>query len=313
MSNGSPVSVSNCVRFSSRCRAQGFADRSRGDAGVFMFKVAPRFHPASDFCHSRVASVLQSRFAANHSHVGRMVRSEARAGSHQGSSLFHTLLRRTPPAQKNAFERLLSAIIRNAHCCGLIEPRPRASLDATGMESHHVSRHFLHRTGRCKRWRRWPKLTLVCHNLTHLIVAAEITIGPSNDSPAFKPVVAQATASMSIDELSADGAYDSEQNHQFAQNRGVRNTIIPVNLRGAVAPRTGHRRKQLHRRFPRRRYRQRAQVESVISRLKRRLGSALRNRSSESRTRECLLRVLALDLMILRPISFQQSQLTTDN
>jgi len=302
MYNVYPSSVSSGVRFSSRGRAQGVADCARSDAGVLMRKVAPRFHAASDLRHSRAASVLQSRSSADHSHARRMVRSAARTGSHQGSSLFDTLLRRTPSAQKNSFGRLLAAIVRDAGNRGVIEPHPRACVDATGLESHHVSRHFLHRTGRCKRWRRWPKLTLICHNLTHLIVAAEVSIGPCNDSPAFKPVVAQATALLNIDELLADGAFDSEKNHTFAQSHGVRSTIIPVNLRGADAPRTGPRRKQLHRRFPVRRYRQRAQVESVISRFKRRLGSALRNRSTESRVRECLLRVLTLDLMILRPM-----------
>jgi hypothetical protein len=41
-------------------------------------------------------------------------------------------------------------------------------------------------------------------------------------------------------------------------------------------------------------------VESVISRNKRLLGSALRSRSDAAQARECLLRVLTHNLMILR-------------
>jgi len=48
-----------------------------------------------------------------------------------------------------------------------------------------------------------------------------------------------------------------------------------------------------------RKYRQRWQVESVVSRLKRRLGYASRARRNETRATECLVRVLAYNLMIL--------------
>jgi transposase len=46
-------------------------------------------------------------------------------------------------------------------------------------------------------------------------------------------------------------------------------------------------------------YGQRWQVESAFSRHKRLLGSALGGKSDESRKRECYLRVLTHDLMLL--------------
>jgi transposase len=49
----------------------------------------------------------------------------------------------------------------------------------------------------------------------------------------------------------------------------------------------------------RRVYGQRWQAESVFSRTKRLLGSAWRARSDQSRERECLLRVLTHNLMLL--------------
>jgi hypothetical protein len=53
------------------------------------------------------------------------------------------------------------------------------------------------------------------------------------------------------------------------------------------------------RRLHRRKYRQRAQAQSVISRLKRRLGSALRARSDPARERETNGEVSTRNLMIL--------------
>ena len=56
----------------------------------------------------------------------------------------------------------------------------------------------------------------------------------------------------------------------------------------------------MRRRFPRRAYRNRAQVESAISRNKRLLGTELRARTPAARERECFLRVLTHNLMLLK-------------
>jgi transposase len=55
----------------------------------------------------------------------------------------------------------------------------------------------------------------------------------------------------------------------------------------------------MRRRFHKRVYRQRAQAESAFSRHKRLLGAALRSRSDPARERECFLRVLTHNLMLL--------------
>lgn len=175
-------------------------------------------------------------------------------------------------------------------------------MDATGLESRHTSAHFVRRRG-YKRFRRyrWPKLTIVGHGASHLIAGALVTDGPSQDSPQFAEAVCQAARHLPIDRLLGDAGYDGEHNHVLAREAlGIRSTVIKLNPRraGRKWP-TSRYRRQMRRRFHKRKYRQRWQVESIISRHKRRLGSALRGRSGESRERECLLRVLTHDLMIL--------------
>lgn len=99
----------------------------------------------------------------------------------------------------------------------------------------------------------------------------------------------------------ADAAYDSEANHRLCrQQLRVKTTAIPLNRRGRGRkwPKTRYRR-QMKTRFPKRKYRQRWQVESAISRHKRLLDSALRGRSDGSRERECYLRVLTHNVMLL--------------
>ena len=111
-----------------------------------------------------------------------------------------------------------------------------------------------------------------------------------------------------IDRLLADGGYDSEANHRTArEDLGIRSTVIALNRRGKGKDRKPSRRKwartryrrQMYRRFHCRKYRQRWQAESVISRFKRRLGFALRGRSDDSRERELNMRTATHDLMLL--------------
>jgi hypothetical protein len=133
-------------------------------------------------------------------------------------------------------------------------------------------------------------------------------VGPSYDVNLFEPALVRAAWNLDTDRLLADAGYDSEPNHDLARRGlGIRSTVIPLNRRGRFSTLTGGRRRlpvgryrrQMARNFHRRIYVQRWQVESVISRIKRRLGSALRGRSDPARGRESDLRVFTHNLMIL--------------
>jgi transposase len=192
---------------------------------------------------------------------------------------------------------------------GLIGERPEAAIDATGLESRHTSQYFFQRAGRKQSAHTWTKLTAVCDTASHLFTAATVTVGPANDSPQFRPAMTQAALGVSWDRVLADAAFDSEENHRLArEDLGIRSTVIPLNRRnrGRKRPKTRYRR-QMVRRFRRkprgsrhrRVYGQRWQAESAFSRHKRLLGSALRGRSDASRERECYLRVLTHNIMLL--------------
>jgi transposase len=182
-------------------------------------------------------------------------------------------------------------------------------VDATGLESRHTSRYFFKRSGRKHTSRLWTKLTAACDVGSHFLAGATVSLGPANDSPQLRPVMAQASLGVSWDRVLADAAFDSEGSHRLCREAlGVRSTVIPLNRRnrGRKWPTTRYRR-QMVRRFRKRprgsRYRrvygQRWQAESAFSRHKRLLGSALRGRSDASRERECRLRVLTHNLMLL--------------
>jgi transposase len=174
------------------------------------------------------------------------------------------------------------------------------SVDATGLESRHISRHFLRRQGRIQYHRRYPKLTAACDNASHLIAGVDLTLGPCNDAPGFAPAIRQAACHLRVQRVMADAAYDAEALHALCrQDLGIRTTIIPVNSRGSDVEPTTRYRRLMHRRFPSKIFGQRWQIESVFSRFKRRLGEALTARSHKRRNQESLLRVLTYDLMII--------------
>lgn len=191
----------------------------------------------------------------------------------------------------------------------LIAGKPTAAVDATGLESRHTSRYFFKRAGRKHTSRLWTKLTVACDTESHFLAGAAVTTGPSNDSPQFPLVMTQAALAVTWDRVLADAAFDAEEHHRYArEDLGVRATVIPLNRRGQGRkwPKTAYRR-QMVKRFRkkpkgsrhRRVYGQRWQAESAFSRHKRRLGSALGGRSDASRARECYLRVLTHNLMLL--------------
>ena len=192
---------------------------------------------------------------------------------------------------------------------GLIAEGPTAAVDGTGLESRHTSRYFFKRAGRRHTSRLWTKLTTAVDTASHFLAGARVSTGPSNDSPQFRPVMAQAALVVAWDRVLADAAFDSEEHHRYPrEDLGVRSTVIPLNRRGQGRkwPKTRYRR-QMVKRFRkkprgsrhRRVYGQRWQAESAFSRHERRLGSALGGRSDAARERECQLRVLTHNLMLL--------------
>jgi len=202
------------------------------------------------------------------------------------------------------FAALQAACFRHARSAGLTAPGGVVTADATGLERHHVSAHFVDRRGPLlgRRRRHWPKLTAVADVATHLIAGAVVTRGPTQDSPQFPAAVRQAARLLAPRTLLGDAGYDAEHNHRLCRALGITTSVIALNARNMgrrwpLAPE----RRALRPRFPRELYRLRWHAESVFSRHKRRLGSALTARRPRAQRRETLLRVLTHNLMILRP------------
>lgn len=263
-----------------------------------------RFHTGSTVRNFSPSTIFPDRLSWHHQASRRFLGHPKPAGAKQDTALHNPAKSSVETAKKNVFEGLLGKIFEQAKQSGLIKASSShtCSIDSTGLENHYVSRHFIMRqNGRTRRYRRWTKLLIVCDNDTHLIASALVSAGPGTDCHYLESAVGGALRNIPIKTLLADSGFDAEYNHRFCCDRfGIDSAVIQVNERNLKYGKIGgFFRKRMKAHFPKKKYHQRWQIEAVFSRFKRRLGHALRARSQQSRTSECLLRVLTYNLMIL--------------
>lgn len=177
------------------------------------------------------------------------------------------------------------------------------AVDSTGLECTAASGYFVRRRSRVSEpWKkvvyhRFPKLGVICDTQDHFILAGR---GPRPYVDDFRPILAEALRNVRFANFVADAGYDSEGNHRYARaSHGIRTMIPPMHGRPTKKPATGHHRRLMQVRFSRPLYRNRTQVETVISMIKRRQGSHVHGRKYQSQCRDLRLMALTHNAMIL--------------
>jgi hypothetical protein len=211
--------------------------------------------------------------------------------------------------------RLLDKTVHLARGTPLLRlPVRLAAIDSSGFEAHRASNYFVRRrapfgkqTGKWQvtTYRRFPKLGVVCDCSSHLILAAVPHRGPSPDLGHWIRAVADARGRVRIGTLLADAGYDAEWVHLAARLAfGIRAIIPPRHGRPTKKLPQQNFRRRMARLFKSRRrskpYRQRSQVETVFSVLKRRLDSVVNASGYWSQCRALMLKALTHNIMLLR-------------
>jgi len=201
------------------------------------------------------------------------------------------------------YEQLQAAIFAHADQEGRIAAEPEGAIDSTGLESRHISQHYIHRKTALRDYtiRDWTKLTTICETQSYLWSAAIVSTGPNYDAAWYIPAVLQGHQWLHLATLLGDGAFDNEEFHRLArQELGIQRTLFPLNPRWSTyrAARTPYRR-EMQLAFNDHLYHHRWHVESSFSQDKRVLGSSLRSHSENTRENECRQRVLTHNLMLL--------------
>ncbi|MBM4030029.1 MAG: transposase [Planctomycetes bacterium] len=223
---------------------------------------------------------------------------------------FTTLQKAAPRLLRNPrVQQLLDQTVQRARPRGRRPHRPRvkrSAVDSSGFEAHHTSHYFVRRRTKGRKdwqsttYKRFPKLALLCDCSNHLVLAAIAERGPGPDITHFERIVCQAFPRVRMETLLADAGYDAEWAHGVArEDLGIR-TIIPAGIGRPTdkAPK-GYYRRLMSRRLHLTCYGQRWQVETAVSMIKRRLGSAVNARSYWSQCRALMLKAIAHNILIL--------------
>ena len=207
-----------------------------------------------------------------------------------------------------------------------LDEQPLA-VDSTSFESRHISRHYeqrCHKTRKRMRakeaekglkstrsdtTRSLPKLAIGISTASHLVLSIWTGTGAGADHPHFEPVVFNAWRRVPDKTFTvvADAGYDSEQLHCLArQDMGLK-TLIPPRIgrpRKDGGPPGGMWRESMVKLMETKEsrkacgYSRRGQVETTNSMIKRNQGSALAGKTSASRQRDMILRVITHNVMV---------------
>lgn len=112
-------------------------------------------------------------------------------------------------------------------------------VDSTGIKAVNDGEY---RSTKCGKVKVWRKLHIAIDLSTLRILNIKVTKNDAGDSRMFIPLVKPLAKSKRIERVIADGAYDSEQNFEFCDKKGIQ-TLIPVRLNSISKSR--HRRERV--------------------------------------------------------------------
>jgi transposase len=196
---------------------------------------------------------------------------------------------------------------------GLNHLLPLAAVDATGLQSGHISPYFYSVREKASKKLVWthftqyPKLAAVADTATHMIISFLATRGPTRDSTHFKTILDSLPQDIKVEHILADAGYDKEDNHIYAREiLGILTTIPPT---------CGSPPKNLPRKYYRRlmklnfdttAYKQRWQIETVFSMIKRNLGYTVRARVQKNQNAEMSLMAITHNILIILLLFFKE-------
>lgn len=175
-------------------------------------------------------------------------------------------------------------------------------IDATGLKVYGQGKWKIRKHGKEKR-RVWRKLHLAVDAQTHAIVAAEVSLETVGDNDLLPTLLNPLRRK--IEQVSADGAYDTKECQTLLKKKGVRATIPP--RKNAALREEGHphnegvkalKADELKQWKQASGYHPRSKAETAMYRFKQLISSKLSLRNYNAQVGEALDGVKAMDKMI---------------
>lgn len=176
------------------------------------------------------------------------------------------------------------------------------AVDSSGFGSSRYERWYDQKYGVTKQKCVWVKVHISCGVKTNCIAAVRILDKDAGDAPQFKPLVQETAKTFTVNEVSADKAYASNENFEAVVDAGGTGYIaFKSNHTGACG---GLFEKMLHFfQFKQTEYmthyHKRSNVESTFSAVKRKFGDSVRSKTDTAMVNEVLCKLLCHNLCCL--------------
>ena len=168
-------------------------------------------------------------------------------------------------------------------------------IDSSGFKATHASQYY---TERVKLRRKYVKLSLVADVLQQIICTIKIRRAPTrHDSIDFRPLITKTSELVPLSVVTADKAYDSEDNHVLVRDVLHALSVIPPRYEHVPIRKThGRYRKQMKRGYSKLLYTQRNKNETIVSVIKRLFGEHITSRLVKTQNRELSFRCIAYNI-----------------
>jgi acid stress-induced BolA-like protein IbaG/YrbA len=170
-------------------------------------------------------------------------------------------------------------------------------IDSSGFKVTHASQYYIERT-RVKR-RKYIKLSLGADVLKQIICAVKIRRAPIRHDTIdyFHPLITKISTILPLSVVTADKAYDGEDNHVLIREQLHAYSVIPVRYENVPIWKThGRYRKQMKCGYSKLLYNQRNKDETILSVIKRLFGEYITSKSVKTQNRELCFRCIAYNM-----------------
>jgi DDE family transposase len=168
-------------------------------------------------------------------------------------------------------------------------------IDSSGFKATHASEYYAERV---KLRRKYIKLSLAADVLQQIICTIKIRRAPArHDNIDFRPLIIKLSESVQLSVVTADKAYDSEDNHVLVRDVLHALSVIPARYEHVPIRKThGRYRKQMKRGYCKLLYNQRNKNETIVSVIKRLFGEHITSRLVRTQNRELSFRCIAYNI-----------------
>jgi len=172
-------------------------------------------------------------------------------------------------------------------------------------DSEQVNNQYAVEKYDAKKEHEWVKAHILVGTKTNVIVSARITRSEGADSPQYKPMVTEANNNgFNIEEIEADKAYSSRDNHEIAEAVGA-TPYIPFKSNATGRPKGSPVWQKMYHFFMYNRdeflahYHKRSNVETTIMMVKTKLGEKLKSKKFIAQKNELLCKFIAHNIIVL--------------